>query len=186
MPNPGSYTLNEVPPAPAGFGSRFYLPRSTGGWPAEADDQLGDAYASLAMARKASQPKAPPPTVSVALKLAVKDAGAWTLRDRGKIELEQTIANTRPGKLGACKLEGGALLDSFMLGEEAWETATDQAVWEALRVTLEVHGASGRGWRTANDAVAVAICARAGVEVKAGALPDPFSSPRKRRFDGRR
>ncbi|HSK15279.1 MAG TPA: hypothetical protein VK915_03835 [Gaiellaceae bacterium] len=170
--NPGSYSLLDVPPAP-GDGSRFYLARTTGGWKADPGEQLGDAAMALARARRSRQPKADPPKVTVKLKYAT----AAGLQDRGEVTGPQTLAATRPGRLGQTgDLAAGSLLDSFLLGEEAWKSATDAQVWEALRATVEAHELTGSGLRELNDGTALAICARAGLHVSADALPHPFKA----------
>jgi hypothetical protein len=116
--------------------------------------------------------------------MAVRSEGEWVLADRGEVSGLMTHERQRPGKLGQVAelvTRPGALLDSFALGELAWERAVDREVWEALRGTCEFHNvAGGDPWRKLNDGVARLIALRAGLSIPVEALPHPFQRPQAR------
>lgn len=171
------FQLTDIPAAPSG--SRFYLGQTAAGNATDPAFNVGASFLSLIAARRAAmQPLAPAP-ITVALKLAVKEGGEWVLRDRGFVTAVPSLAGRRPGKLGQTKLRGGELLDSFGLGGEGWEKATDAEVFEALRAVCETHDLEGDAWRLLNDSVCRLIVLRAGAFVSEEALPHP--SPMRRR-----
>jgi hypothetical protein len=163
-----------VPAAPGG-GSRFALTKTLAGWSVSSvAAAVAHAYGSLLDARKRDAAKFVPASVSVSLRYPVKRGGGWELADRGTICVQPKFENRRPSKLWK-QIKGGAFLDSFFLGEDAWLHGSDGEVWAALLDVCEAYNPPGRERRLLADQVAIAVAARAGVDVSFTDLPYPPS-----------
>jgi hypothetical protein len=159
-----SYKLTDVPPAPAG--SRFALPRTAAGWPAEPADALALAYNQLAQARTTEAPELPPATKTVDVFRVAIEQGTYVLVSDGQVTGRPTREPVRPGKFARKKLSGGALLDSLFLGEEAYVSYRDNDVWEALLELCEEQRPRGESLRRLNIEVRRLVLLRAGIEMK--------------------
>lgn len=162
------YELSDVPASLDG--SRFHLGTSPGGFAVDAAENIGRAYWALAGRRRAGQPSAAAPLVKVKLFAAARTAEGVKLVPRGWMLKSPELVSTRPGKIDGGIKPSCSLLDDLMLGGDAWAKATDRACWESLRMVAERHGLQGEGLRLVNAAVAIAICARAGLSVREAEL----------------
>lgn len=167
-----SYEPRDVPENP--HGSRWLLDRTPKGWPVEPRRNAAECFAVLAGQTAASVPRFEQPTVTV----VVKWGDSLGVRERGAVTLPQVRESLRPGKIGKCKLKGGALLDSLALGGEAWEKSTDHEAYAALAEFAAEVGLSGQPLRSWNDALARLLAARAGVELRADADVFRYGAPR--------
>lgn len=165
------YDVHTIPAAP-GDGSRYAVATSPAGHAIQPDKNIGLAYNKLLGERRAQAGGRQPETIRVALRQASRVGGEYVLEDRGEVAGVPSVESARPGKRWR-KLEGGALLDSFFLGTEAFENAPDLEVWEALRVVCEADGIGSGALRQVNDYTAILVALRAGLTVSEESLPHP-------------
>lgn len=112
-------------------------------------------------------------------KIAPKDGGGLDVVEVRQIVVIPTTKSRRPARLAKQTLRGEALLDSFFEGDggEAFQTASDEQVWEAALQYVESHNTSRAGrWMsflgTLNVTINLALLARAGVtDVEPWAIP---------------
>lgn len=163
------YDPASVPAAP-GPGSRFFLASTPAGWKIAPGENVAHVYRMLLGDRQQDAREFTPPPVELTLRQVSLVGGDYVLEDRGVITATRQFESRRPGQIWK-ELEGGALLDSFLLGREAFEKAPDLEVWEAARVTAEAHSLNGKALRQICDWVAVLVCLRAGVAITDSELP---------------
>jgi hypothetical protein len=109
----------------------------------------------------------PPETVEIELKKVVRTKDGYKLADRPSVKAVPQRLNTRPGKFTSLDVEGADILASFLLGQEAYELAPDRLVWQSLLEAVEQTEATGHALRKLCDAVALAVCTRAGAVLEA-------------------
>lgn len=170
------YTVSEVPAAPSG--SRWYIGISPGGFGTDPGTNLAGALNTLSGERERELAPASPPVVEVALKQVSLVGGQYVLEDRGCVRGYASFESERPGKVWR-KMEGAELLDSFALGLDAWKSAPDGEVWNALREVCELHGIVKLPLRAVQDAVCLLVALRAGLKLDKYALPHPDGLVRK-------
>jgi hypothetical protein len=163
------YDPYSVPEAPGG-GSRFFLASTPAGWASAPGENVSHVYRMLLADRQREAQAFTPSPVEVALRQVSLVGGDYLLEDRGVVARMPSFESRRPGQRWR-KLEGGALLDSFFLGADAFAKAPDLEVWEAARTTAEAHGLTGKALRQLCDWLAVLVCLRAGVAIKDSDLP---------------
>jgi hypothetical protein len=167
------YELTTVPPTKSDR-SRFALGRLAEGWdspsPAAA---VAQAYERLLIQRQEEAAPIVPEKKTVALKYVRRDAGSgdWVIRNRGSVEAVPTFAGTPPSRFSRLRSTGGALLDELLLGGDAWDKARDDAVWDALRELCEAEFPDGLTLRRLNEAVALALLLRHGIDLRPDQLP---------------
>lgn len=165
------YDVRAVPSNPRG--SRWFLPSSPGGNGVVPAENLGRVAHSLAGEIKSGMTTAAPPMVEVEFQAVCRlRDGSYELRPRGSVILQQAFVSERPGRIWQ-KAEGPAMLDDFLMRGEAFEKAPDREIWAALLSTVAAHSLDGEGNRLLQDAVSVALAARAGISVTAFDLPHP-------------
>lgn len=154
--------------------SRFLVGRTAAGWPTRSEGEtLATTAGSLIADRIVDQPKFDP-IVEVALKCVVVEDGEAVVVDRGTVRGRQTLSNTRPGKRISWPRSKAELFDSFLMGAGAWSSAPDDVVMDAFRQVVEDAGISDSGvLRRLNDAVAIGLAARAGLQLRYDSLPHP-------------
>ena len=141
----GQYELTEAPPAPSG--SRFALPKTAAGFsvPGGVAGVVAVEYGHLSKQRRQDAIAHRPSLVSVKLKAVKRTAdGGFELVERGEVSALPTYENSRPS-LRWRKMEGdgGAFLDSFFLGEDAWKSAPDTECFDAMLALAQTYRA---GW----------------------------------------
>jgi hypothetical protein len=168
-----TYNPKAIPANPNG--SRFALQRTPEGWPVNDSTECFAIIAErLTQELTEATPEALPETVKVELSYVALIEGEYQLVPRGAIERIPERQGQRPTKFGKTKLEGGALLDSFLLGEpEGYGKATDRQVWLAVVKYANEAQPTTAALRRLCDAVALAVCLRAGLVVRKDALPLP-------------
>jgi len=168
-----SYDPATMPPT-GGDASRYALGVTPGGFAASGGvaGNVAAIYGNLLAARIAEAKAAPPPMQDVVLKAVVVRDGSYDLADRGSVSRPMELESKRPSKRWR-KLAGGAFLDSFFLGADAFQSGPDLEVFEAALALSEQLKAKGRSLRSINDSVAVLCCLRAGLSVSADQLPHP-------------
>jgi hypothetical protein len=169
----GGWNPNEAPPSGSPTG-RFALTTNHSGNPSRPAATVANAYTKLVQERQASIPEHVPPLAEIALKFAGRkpDGSGWGLFDRGVVRGRVTLEPNRPTKYHKpSKLDAGDLVDELMMGGEAWGNHIDREIWAALLLQLKTLDASPREARAINDAVAIALCLRAGLIVHPGSLP---------------
>jgi hypothetical protein len=150
-------------PAPP-WGSRFVQSISPAGWRGPSETIFVGVLARLAADRIAEAVPYSPRRLEVVLRQVSLVGGSYVLEERGVIARVPAFESRRPGRVWK-RLDAGVLLDSFLLGGEAWEKAPDREVWEAARAVAEAHGFRGRGLRALNDHIAQLVCVRAGIDI---------------------
>jgi hypothetical protein len=172
---PAPWTIEEVPPREDGS-SRFARPTLPGGWGSKSAETIAHVYRELADQRLKQAPLAAPAPVEIELGYVAKTDTGYELIPRGSVFRAPTRVNQRPGRRVRPTLKGGAAIDSFLLGpgQEAWDRYPDDLIWKAVLELAEEAELDGRALRVVNDSLAVAICARRGVEVLPEQLPHPF------------
>jgi hypothetical protein len=171
--NQGAWHPSEVPASGAST-SRFCLGTSPNGDTADPPAVVALAFATLTEDRLAAASELPPEAREVELRyVGRKDSGDWAMFKRGRVRGTVTRDPIRPGKFSKLNLEAGALLDSFFLGEEAFLSAPDFAVWDALLEMCVTLNPPPRTARSLNDSVSRLIALRAGLEIHPGSLPNP-------------
>lgn len=170
--NPGNtgYDLTKVPPTKTDR-SRFALAKTAEGWDVSSpSDAIAASYERLAIRLKesAAEPLVPA-RKRVALKWVAREAdGTWAARDRGTVEAIPTFAGTAPSRFAKTQASAGALVDELLLGpgNEAWEKARDEDVWEALLELCRTEEPSSETTRQLNNTVALAVLLRHGVDAE--------------------
>ena len=168
----GTYEPTEAPPAPNG--SRFALPKTSAGFsvPGGVAGVVAVEYGNLLEQRRLEAQAHRPAFVNVALKAVKRTADGFELVERGVLSAVPSWENTRPSlRWRRMEGDGGRFLDSFLLGEDAWEKGPDVEVFDALLSFCEQTKPDGRTLRRLNDLAAVAVAMRAGVSVSLDALP---------------
>ena len=166
------YEINTVPATGDNATSRFAVGTAPSGFPTTPGSNLSLAYNHLTeeLVRKAEL--LPPEMKSVKLERTVIDGvGKYVSVDRGTVTAPVTHVTARSGRFVKLNVSGGALLDNFVRGEEAWRDARDADVWEALRSLCEQINATGEECRALSDTVARAVLLRAGISRRPDALP---------------
>jgi hypothetical protein len=164
-----AYDPYQVPEAPGG-GSRFFLASTPAGWGTAPSENVAGVYRALLADRQREAAGFTPAPVEVQLKQVSLVGGDYVLEDRSVVARMPSFESRRPGQRWR-KLEGGALLDSFYVGGDAFTKAPDLEVWEAMRDTADAHLLTGKALRQLCDWTAVLVCLRAGVAIKDSELP---------------
>lgn len=169
-----TYNLLDVPESPDD-GTRFALAKSRGGHNvgSPGDVAVGSFGSLFAEVLEPAAVALTVPPVTLSLRGWVVDAnGVEHEVPRGSISGSPTLASRRPGKMGKCKLTGPKLLDSFFLGQEAFEWATDAEVWRAGFVFVKHYKLRGRELRQLSDWISVALALRIGLRADVAHLPN--------------
>jgi hypothetical protein len=154
------------------------LPRTSAGWPVrEPTEALANTANILVSELREKAPEALPRKVKVDLLFPARvgEDGTFTLVSRGSVEAIPQRENQRPTRFSKLKLEAGACLDSFILGEKdgAWGKATDRAIFEVLLAYCEQTQPSPAATRALADEICLAVLLRAGIVVTKVDLPLP-------------
>jgi hypothetical protein len=169
--NEGSYKLESVPAAESG--SRYAKRTNFEGHSVQPAEAVAQAWAELARARMAQAPELAPEPKTVPLLFITRNQASEVVRQtRGKVSRTPELEVSRSGRFNKSPAEvGGQLLDRLFL--EPNLDVRDEAIWDALEAAIEELNVKGGTLRALNDAVAVLICARAGLRVNARDLPSP-------------
>jgi hypothetical protein len=170
--NPGSFAPEDVP-ANGKTESRYLLPAGPAGWPTDSPgESVADTYRQLVEERMKAASPLTPDELTVELKYVRHDPEkGWQIVPRGSVTGRPTLEPIRPGRFARNPLTGGALLDDLMLGGASFTKARDDELWKALVDFLASARPRGRVVRLLNDLLGQVVCLRAGLEVKASALP---------------
>jgi hypothetical protein len=173
--NEGGYDPYEAPPSPNPGQPRFALLSRT---PAGHGNPLtGDAgtvaYNALKFADDRVQAaQANPIQNRYPLKAVLFDGEGYSLVARGAVEGHLTVQPHRPSKLWK-QLKAGELIDSFLMGSDAYRSAPDSEVYDALLAVCEAERITAEGLRQLNIAVAITLAVRVGFVVLPENLPNP-------------
>lgn len=150
------------------------------GWPAPAGEAAAAEWLRLAdqALRAADKPASAMVEVQLLRVAKVADTSIYKLIPRGTLVAAPTLPNQTPRRIGKLNLSGGALIDSFLAGGEAWTGVRDERIWPALLQWAETSRPTPNGVRNASDAVAIGVALRHGVPLSAynlshGALQPP-------------
>ncbi len=105
-----------------------------------------------------------PPAVEVPRYRILFDTqtGRYDLSPRHALVVTPDAKSRRPGKFARLGLKGGALLDSFFEGGEAFERANDAQVWEGALAFAREGSLRGETLTLLSEAVSLALAIRAG------------------------
>jgi hypothetical protein len=158
--------------AVAGPASRFDRPLSPRGWSVERGENAGAQWLRLA---DAAQREAEPQQVEVRrvhLRRVgkVRDQDRFVLVPRGTVEAIPQLQLQMPRRIGkVADARGGALIDSFLARAVGgpWTKLRDSAIWRGLLEWAQETQPTGQALRSANDAVAIGILTRHGIQATA-------------------
>lgn len=166
------YDIKTVPPTGDDATSRHAIGVAPSGFPSTPGANVSLAYNHLIeeLVRKAEL--LPPEMKAVKLERTVIDGeGKYVSINRGTVTAPVTHVAARSGRFTKLDISGGALLDSFVRGEQGWRDARDADVWIGLRDLCEQINATGEECRALSDTIARAVLLRAGISRRPDALP---------------
>ena len=167
-----SYKIEEVPArsdrSPL---SRWALNVTPNGFASNPGATMAVAFTNLLPELRENRVKLAPKPIEVKIAWACSIDGKPVVVERGVVSGVPAFEMERPTKLWK-QMKGGQLVDSLLLEGEAWTHAPDAEVWAALAVAVTAAKVSGRELRRVNDAVAMALLYRCGLEPRMDRLPN--------------